>query len=627
MSNINTKPILVSERSWPWIGGAALLYAALLWLTLQLSVQQQGVAIFSFAHPVGVVALLALVRRRWPHLLLVLGVAAFVVYAGQEWRGPSLQSGALWRALGMAGVAVAEMWLAAGLMRRFGGIRREDLYSPHRLARLLLWGAVLPVSCSALLVAFLAPATSWPVMAETVGNWLVGHLIGTVATLPLALAIWLRPRPQWSADLVRPAAVPLVLLSAGVTLAGATTLPHPFVVMIIPMVLLALNAGFAMTAAAGWITALLVVGLLKAGVLLAPPSAVWWGDMLYYGALLAALIPGLFLASSVEGQAIVLQQILANEERYRKLYAETPAMMHSADAIESIGGPILSVSERWLKVTGYRREEVVGHQFVEFLTPDSVQFALHVAVPQLLSEGHCEDFEGQMLARDGRVLDVLFSAVLERDTDGRPVRTYAVIQDITEKKRLAAKSHYAEHDALTGLPNRVLMDDRLNRICAHHERHGGSFAVGFLDLDHFKDINDRYGHEAGDDLLRGVAQRLLDALRATDTVCRLGGDEFVLLISDADDADLDAVAAKVLLSVARPMVLECDGQRPEVAVSASLGIAIYPQHGRDPQSLLQHADEAMYRSKHSGRNRFEVYTPGALSAAPASPAAKGSGQV
>jgi diguanylate cyclase (GGDEF)-like protein len=143
-----------------------------------------------------------------------------------------------------------------------------------------------------------------------------------------------------------------------------------------------------------------------------------------------------------------------------------------------------------------------------------------------------------------------------------------------------------------------------------HARHGTRFAVGFLDLDHFKGVNDRHGHEAGDRLLIEVAHRLQDALRASDTVCRLAGDEFVLLFADIEQTgELEVLAAKVMASVARPCRLGEGEEAPVVDVAASMGVAVFPDDGRDPQTLLAHADQAMYVAKHGGRNRCEFYQP------------------
>ena len=163
----------------------------------------------------------------------------------------------------------------------------------------------------------------------------------------------------------------------------------------------------------------------------------------------------------------------------------------------------------------------------------------------------------------------------------------------------------ATHDALTGLPNRMMFNQRLGHALAQAERYGWRLAVFFIDLDRFKIINDTLGHESGDLLLREVAQRLTDNLRAADTVARLGGDEFVVLVEQVGDLhDLAGVAHKLVAALTAGFPLA--GQ--EYHVTASIGVAAYPDDGADLQTLLKNADIAMYRAKEQGRNAFEFYS-------------------
>jgi diguanylate cyclase (GGDEF)-like protein len=170
----------------------------------------------------------------------------------------------------------------------------------------------------------------------------------------------------------------------------------------------------------------------------------------------------------------------------------------------------------------------------------------------------------------------------------------------------AQLQHVATHDALTGLPNRLLLADRLNQAIAQAERHQHRFAVLVVDLDRFKSINDSLGHLAGDALLKDVCRRLGLALRKADTLARLGGDEFVLILNEISGPhDAEAVATKVLADVAQPMKLA----ELELHTSASIGISICPDDGIDAESLLRHADAAMYHAKNNGRNAYQFFAP------------------
>jgi diguanylate cyclase len=169
----------------------------------------------------------------------------------------------------------------------------------------------------------------------------------------------------------------------------------------------------------------------------------------------------------------------------------------------------------------------------------------------------------------------------------------------------AELQHQATHDALTGLPNRVLFLDRLGREIAHAERGGDKFAVLVVDLDRFKVINDTLGHGPGDQLLTEIARRLSLAVRAVDTVARTGGDEFLLLITNIrESADAAVIAAKIVAELDQSVSIS----ETEVHTTASVGISVYPKDGTDSESLVAHADEAMYFAKQSGRNGFQFFS-------------------
>ncbi|MCC7284843.1 MAG: EAL domain-containing protein, partial [Burkholderiaceae bacterium] len=180
-----------------------------------------------------------------------------------------------------------------------------------------------------------------------------------------------------------------------------------------------------------------------------------------------------------------------------------------------------------------------------------------------------------------------------------------VSRDITSRKQAEARIEYlATHDSLTGLPNRVMFAELLSHVLASARRNERRFAVLFIDLDRFKFINDSLGHDAGDALLREVARRLKESLRASDIVARLGGDEFVMLLQDLNSAEESATIARKLLSaVIRPIELNSQ----ECRVTASIGISLFPDDARDEMLLMTHADLAMYHAKEEGKNNFQFY--------------------
>jgi len=197
-------------------------------------------------------------------------------------------------------------------------------------------------------------------------------------------------------------------------------------------------------------------------------------------------------------------------------------------------------------------------------------------------------------------------AQVHRGADGRAQRVIGVAMDITDRKLAEQRiAHMAHHDALTGLPNRVLLRDRIQQAIAHAHRSGSQLAVLFIDLDRFKTINDSLGHQLGDRLLQSVASRILVCVREGDTVARVGGDEFVIVIPGLQSSsDASTVAAKILDVLASAFHLHGN----DLHVAASIGISLYPADGADAETLMRNADTAMYHAKDSGRGNFQFFT-------------------
>ncbi|PLX85619.1 MAG: GGDEF domain-containing protein [Desulfuromonas sp.] len=295
------------------------------------------------------------------------------------------------------------------------------------------------------------------------------------------------------------------------------------------------------------------------------------------------------------------QALRESEERFRGLYENAPSSYQSLDG----EGRLLEVNQAYLDMLGYARGELLGRWVGDFMSPES-RMLLKEWLPRFKAEGAADGAEFIMVHKDGSEVVVSVTGKVAYDARGRFQQSHCILHNITERKRAEAKiQKLAYFDALTDLPNRSLLHDRLCQTLLQAERSGHQVAVMFLDLDRFKEINDTLGHIVGDGLLKVVAERLLHCVRKSDTVARVGGDEFVIIqTSLISQKDTSLLAQKVLQALAQPVDL--DGR--EVFTTASLGIAIYPRGGCDADALLKNADNAMYRAKEEGRNTYRAYT-------------------
>jgi diguanylate cyclase (GGDEF)-like protein/PAS domain S-box-containing protein len=218
------------------------------------------------------------------------------------------------------------------------------------------------------------------------------------------------------------------------------------------------------------------------------------------------------------------------------------------------------------------------------------------------------EVEGRQMD-DGRTNWTLTTKLPFVDESGNVIGLVGITREINEMRQTEATlQHLVTHDTLTDLPNRFLMVDRMNQLLFRARRSSSVFAVLFMDIDRFKDVNDSCGHEFGDLVLRALAERLARSVRQSDTVARIGGDEFVIILDPAQQIRADAVALKVLHLLARPLTLE----KHRVKVTVSIGISLYPENGADTDTLLRAADYAMYLAKREGGNRHVACLPGLI---------------
>lgn len=269
--------------------------------------------------------------------------------------------------------------------------------------------------------------------------------------------------------------------------------------------------------------------------------------------------------------------------------------------IADLDGIPVRVNKALCDLLGRTDEELLGQRWADFTHPDDTPLAQ--AFLEHLVAGHdVYQDERRYVRPDGSIAWAASNVTIVRDNEV-PQYVFAQLKDITQRKEMEAESsHRALHDSLTGLPNRVLLTDRLVHGLAGSKRRGARLGVIFLDVDQFKVVNDSMGHTSGDGLLSEAARRIERAIRPGDTVARFGGDEFVIVCDNVDIDEADQIARRVMKAFVKPWVI--DGQ--EIHVTASLGVALSTDDAT-PESLLRDSDTAMYRAKELGRGRIEMF--------------------
>ena len=314
----------------------------------------------------------------------------------------------------------------------------------------------------------------------------------------------------------------------------------------------------------------------------------------------------LSMALDISDRAASEQALRSSEAKFAALFEDSPEpyLLFAKRSAQ-----ISEINRSFSEVFGYRPEDVVGKTAVEiglWRYPEKRP----AVIAKLLHDRRLRNEPIDLIAKDGRVINCEVSSNFIRI--GATRCTLTALKDVTERKRIEARiKHQAYHDSLTDLPNRQLLNDRIEQHVALGEQHKLSCALLFFDLDHFKRINDSLGHALGDAVLREIGHRLLRTVRKVDTVARLGGDEFVVLLTGLDGGPADIIeqvrsyAGKLLTAVAAPMEIRGHG----LQLGCSIGVALAPAHGATPEDLLKHADTALYGVKASGRNAIAFFEP------------------
>ncbi|WKY44000.1 sensor domain-containing diguanylate cyclase [Eubacteriaceae bacterium ES2] len=326
-----------------------------------------------------------------------------------------------------------------------------------------------------------------------------------------------------------------------------------------------------------------------------------WGKKVYLRMTFAPLHD---YNRAIIGVQVSIEDFTDYKKAQDQLRTYYQAMEHSPVAVIISGadGRIEYINPKYTELTGYSSEELLG-KHTSMLYQNGYASQVYEEMRKSVSAGKVWQKEFRNLKKNGEHYweNISISPVL--DADGKISHYVGIKEDITERRKESEKTSYmAYHDSLTRLPNRELFHDRVILAAASADRFNTRMALMYMDLDGFKKINDAYGHDVGDDLLKAVADKLSHLIRKGDTVARLGGDEFALLIPEFKEiADLEIVAKKILTSLREPLTAR------KFEITVSIGISLYPEHGKIFDLLLKNADQAMYQAKKLGKNNYQIY--------------------
>jgi diguanylate cyclase (GGDEF)-like protein/PAS domain S-box-containing protein len=549
---------------------------------------------------IALTALLLLGYRAWPAVLL----GAFLVNV--------TTTGAVTSSLGIAVGNTLEAFLGALLVNRFAGgpnafDRARNVFKFTFLAAIVSTMVSATIGVTSLALGGLA---KWADYGSIWLTWWLGDAAGALVVAP-ALLLWSsKPRAAWSGR----RALEGVLLFASLALIGALvfgglipsqTKNYPLEFLCIPLLVWAAFR-FGQREAA-------TASLLLAGIAI-------WGTLSGLGPFKRdSRNESLLLLQAFMGVVAVTATALAAVVAERRRVQESLSLLESAvhNAVEGIviltpdGSKamprITFVNEGFDRITGLKPSDVLG-QTLSVLPVLENDADVMAEMRRALFTGrrfHAEGVHVQLPDGAVHVLELELTPVPEGAA--RPTHWVGILRDVTERAaHMELLEQQALYDFLTGLPNRMLLKDRLDQAIRSAGREDAALALLVMDLDGFKDINDTFGHQFGDVLLKEFGLRLRTVLRTADTVARLGGDEFAVLLPNAGSAGAAALMAeKILAALEKPFLIE--GQSLEV--SASIGVALYPQDGDDWTTLLRCADVAMYAAKQSSEG-YVVYSAG-----------------
>lgn len=324
-----------------------------------------------------------------------------------------------------------------------------------------------------------------------------------------------------------------------------------------------------------------------------------YGDIIYQNNKAVGLRG---IAVDITDQKTKGDALRQSEERYRAIIENIEDGYYEVD----LEGNLTYFNDAALRITGYSRAEMFGVNFRKFCDKEDGDCIFEAFHNVYITRLPLREMEWEIKGKNGEVHIGEISASLIKDASNKIVGFRGIMRDVTERRKAEELiKQLAYHDFLTGLPNRRLFNDRLNMALKYVDRNQSKLAIMMIDLDRFKEVNDKLGHQVGDLLLKAVGRLLSDSVRKSDTIARMGGDEFLMLLMTdiSTHQDIASVAEKIIHAFEQPIL--CNGHN--IKTTPSIGIAVYPDHGNDIESLIRNADAAMYLVKEGGRNSYRFY--------------------